>query len=370
MPFDVVFSRQELAEKYQQGRIVVHPFGELANGGLASCLKLLANMAVFFPLGAMLAATPRWSSRSWLAILGTGLVLTAAIELGQLLVYTRVCDVTDVLTGTLAILAGWWLVSALRVSHASSRPAIRTIRTAWGALHDRVRLLGAPTWISLALAWAVVVVIANWQPFDFTLDPARFALSDADLSDEATSVEGLRRMSWAPFVDYYWGSRYQALDLMLLRSISFAPLGIFLALAFGRRERQGEVVTLLTGLLLASLVEFGQYFIPERHPSVTDLLIEVLGAWLGYRLAQHTARALAGAPASHGTAYYSYPTSAKQPYRRGHPGRTKVSKRAMALFDRVARQPLWVGVVVLGIAGLILLAGILLTLQIALRLFG
>jgi VanZ family protein len=101
-------------------------------------------------------------------------------------------------------------------------------------------------------------------------------------------------MSWAPFVDYYWGSRYQALDQFARRSLSFAPLGVLLALAFGSRERRGLVITVGAALLLGVIVEFGQYFIPERHPSVTDLLIQVFGAWLGYNLARHVIHVLTG----------------------------------------------------------------------------
>jgi hypothetical protein len=35
------------------------------------------------------------------------------------------------------------------------------------------------------------------------------------------------------------------------------------------------------------MIALGQYFIPERHPSTTSLMIQVGAAWLGYRLARH-----------------------------------------------------------------------------------
>jgi glycopeptide antibiotics resistance protein len=385
MPFDVVLGRQELAEKYQEGRIQLHPFADLAKGGFSPWLKLLANMAVFAPFGALLALAPRWSARGGGVILAAGLALTAAIELGQLVVYTRNCDVTDVLTGTTAILGGWWLVRALSEPEMAAGPGARAVRSAWDTLHRRLGRLGAPTWVGLALAWALVVALANWQPFDFTLDPARFQDSDADFSDESTAVAGLRRMSWAPFVDYYWGSRYQALDQFVLRSASFAPLGICLALAFGRRERSGEVVTLLAGLALAALVEFGQYFIPERHPSVTDLLIEVLGAWLGYRLAQHTARALVSTPQGHSAGRFHWAKGHGQPQwpygpaaaRRGASLSGSLSSpmrgiagRVTTAFDRLAARPFWAWAVALGVVGLVLLLGIVLTLRIVLSILG
>lgn len=38
---------------------------------------------------------------------------------------------------------------------------------------------------------------------------------------------------------------------------------------------------MLTALGLAAGLEAGQLFLAPRHPRVTDVLIEVIGAWLG-----------------------------------------------------------------------------------------
>ena len=73
---------------------------------------------------------------------------------------------------------------------------------------------------------------------------------------------------------------------------SFAPLGICLALAW-RRRQQAALLTVAAALGLGAAIGLGQYFIPQRHPSVTSLLIHVVGAWLGYRLTRHMLRALA-----------------------------------------------------------------------------
>jgi hypothetical protein len=68
------------------------------------------------------------------------------------------------------------------------------------------------------------------------------------------------------------------------------------AQACGRRERLGAFVAVLSGLALAVVVEFGKYFVPERHPSTTSLLIQVGGAWLGYKVARLATHALAPVP--------------------------------------------------------------------------
>ena len=114
MPFDVVFGRAEIVEKFQQGRIKLLPFGALAGGGITPLLNLLRNVVAFLPVGGLLALMPRWSWREWWAIVRVGLQVTVPLEFLKLLVYTRYCDVTDVLTGTAAVLLGWWLVRGLR----------------------------------------------------------------------------------------------------------------------------------------------------------------------------------------------------------------------------------------------------------------
>ena len=187
------------------------------------------------------------------------------------------------MTGTAAVLLGWWSVGALECSSP---------RRTWSAARRYLDRRGPIPWIVLAVVWIGVLVLVNWQPFDFTADPTRFGDSDPDLSDEHTTLFGLRRMTWAPLVDYYWGSRFQALDQFLRRSLAFAPLGVLMAVAFGRRERLGAAITVLTTLVLGTVIEAGQYFIPERHPGTTDLLIQTFGAWLGFRLARHVAHTL------------------------------------------------------------------------------
>ncbi|CAN5902262.1 hypothetical protein BH23PLA1_BH23PLA1_35940 [soil metagenome] len=299
MPFDFVLSADEIVAQYHKGRVQLIPFGDLlAAEGSKPWLNLLVNLAVFLPLGALLGLLPSRSKRPWQKVALLGLGVTVLIEFFQLLVYTRYFDVTDILTGTAAILFGWWGVRALRGSKVLSRFE--------SLVSGPSRRFGATSWVALALAWTALLLVVNWQPFEFTTDPTRFRGVDPDLTDENTPIFGLRRMAWAPFVDYYWGSRYNALDQFVRRTLSFAPLGALLALAFGRFERLGLLVTVLAALLLSAVIETGQYFIPERHPSTTDALIQTLGAWVGFRMARHVAQALGPDLEARGEAHYRY----------------------------------------------------------------
>jgi VanZ family protein len=291
MPFDVILGREELARKYHEGRIQLLPFADLLGGGITAVVGQLTTGAAFGLLGALVALSPRGSRLGWPAVLGLGLGVALTVEVLQLLIYTRSCNATDLVTGTAAMLLGWSLVGEVR-------------RAGW--VRSRVPLGGwVIGWVVFAV-WGSVLVVASWQPFHFTTVAAEFRDADPELTDENTEVFGLRRWAWAPLLDYYWGSRYQALDQFVRRSLSFLPLGVLVALGRGRREWLGAEVTVLVALALGVMIETGQYFIPERHPSTTDVLIEVLGAWLGFALTRHAVHALEPDTEARGVARYAY----------------------------------------------------------------
>jgi VanZ family protein len=347
MPFDFVVSRAELALKVSEGRVNLVPFARL-DEGLLPWLDLLKNAALFAVFGALLAlgGSPR---RRWPAAAGAGLALAAVVELLQLAAFTRYCDLTDVLTGPAGAALGFALARRWRLAPApGERPHAA---------------LAAPACLALLLGWSALLLAVNWQPWHFSTDPAEFTRSSADLSDEDTAVSGLRRFSHAPFVDYYWGSRYQALDQIARRALSFAPLGALLALGLSRRPRAGWAAALALGAALAAAIEAGQYFIPRRHPSVTDWLIQTAGALAGYALARHVAGALAAdrpavavrAPAGPALtpALFLRPAPAPRPPRRGRPR------------PGAADSPEWARAAVLGAVGATLVAAGLLLLHLA-----
>jgi VanZ family protein len=287
MPFDLVFSREEIATKFQEGRIELIPFGALASGGLEPLFKLLLNFLAFVPVGALLGIMPRRLRKNRLQVVTVGLAVPVSIRLLQLFVYTRNFDVTNLLTGMVACWLGWWLVQERRDWATARLPGFGNLQAVGDSWRQRVQRWGPAAWIGLARVWTVVLLVVFWQPFHFTTDPSAFGPADADLSDEDTSVVGLRRLSWAPFVDYYWGSRYQTLDQIVWRTLAFASLGVLLAPAWSSRERRGAGTAVLWALVLSAMIALGQYFIPERHPSTTSLMIQVGAAWLGYKLGRH-----------------------------------------------------------------------------------
>jgi glycopeptide antibiotics resistance protein len=302
-----------------------------------------------------------------------GLAVTLVVQLLKLVMFSRFCDLTDVVTGTAAVLLGWWLVRKVHEGGTTDRHGRNRVAATWNALRLRAARAGPRPWLALAGAWALVLIALNWQPFHFSLNPAEFLQSDPDLTDETTPVYGLRRMSWAPFVDYYWGSRYQALDQFVKRSLAAAPLGICLALAFGKREKRGAWAAVLAAAVLGLVIETGQYFIPERHPSVTDVLIGVAGAWLAFHLTRHVVNALEPGPVALGEGRYDYgadfwhsPPPPQRP-REGSAGSSPFADPQggplEALFGWLVKLPSWVALTVICVAAVVLSLGLALLLN-------
>jgi VanZ family protein len=272
MPFDFVFTRDELAAKAAEGRIQFVPFGGIVGG--AAIGKAALIVLAFVPLG-LLAACGQCQSRHAddnSVGLGTVVLVPPLVSVAKIFVYSRSSDTSDVLIGVAGVVVGWTLGSRLNA---------RTL-----ARWTKVPRLGVVR-PALFLVWFVVILYCNWRPFDFTSDPSAFA---GDPQDEL--AVGLRHVSLAPFVDYYQGSKYNALDRFAFKALSFVPLGVLLALSSGPVYRPRASLSAVTvAIATATVVEVGRYFLPNRVPSTTDILIQSAGAWTGFWLTR-TVRAI------------------------------------------------------------------------------
>src|SRR5206468_10366716 len=122
-----------------------------------------------------------------------------------------------------------------------------------------------------------------WHPFNFTMDPAQFAPA----SEDAAAGAG-QRVVWLPFTEYYWGSKYNALDQFLRKIVSFLPLGVLFAVGLRSLYRPRAAWPLsAVALSVAVILEAGQAFLPARAASVTDVLLEWGGALLAFKFTRH-----------------------------------------------------------------------------------
>lgn len=274
MPLDLTISPAELYRKYTAGRLTLIPFmpphGSLSEMGL----KYLQNAVYFTPVGWLLAHLPRqrWNLRgSWGVVLAVGVAISGTIEALQLLVWSRYTDISDILLGTLEIVAGYWL--AQRFSPNLHNVAVNVDAAPSGAALA-ARSLG---WFSASLIWAGVIAAVSWYPFDFHVEPREVA-------------KRLENFSLIPFFDYYRQSEFKSFDNVLRRTLWYLPLGAALGM-FGRSLGRNipAWVFLPVAALVASGVEAAQFLLP-KFPSVTDALLGTFGAGLGLLLVGYLAR--------------------------------------------------------------------------------
>ena len=258
MPLDLSLSPVELYRKWRDGRVVLLPFSALPASPWDAAWQIGADLLLWLPVGAL-----GWQALGQPAparLLGRGLALVAAVELGQLFVLSRVSDVTDLFVGTAGVLAGAVLARALR---------------GWGAWPDarRRRLLHA----ALA-AWLVFVVAVLWLPFDF--EAAR-----------GSAAAWWAAVSRPPLATYFERSEYGALGEILRKLAVFGPGGLLLAL-LARGERPSVWPRVLALAALALGLEAGQVLLPAKLADLSDAALGLAGGLLGWRLG----RALVQAP--------------------------------------------------------------------------
>ncbi len=100
-----------------------------------------------------------------------------------------------------------------------------------------------------------------------------------------------------PFVDYYQGDYWNSFDQGVKKLLLFLPLGVLLTLALPPAlQRRGWGVVVLLAAGMAAAIEAGQLFLPTRYASITDILVESCGAWIGVVIARHTSFLLQGTP--------------------------------------------------------------------------
>lgn len=244
LPFDFTLSPVEIYHKYKEGRVHLLPFAASAASGLELVDKNFWNMALFAPVGLLLAHLPgRVGSKGVLALL-VGLSAAAAIEFAQLLAFSRYYDTTDIITGTAAVLAGW--LAARRYAAQLGKPGSRAI---------------------LLVACLGVLIFMEWQPFDFAL-----SLPQANIR--------LHHLSLLPFVDYLGGNYLGALDDGIHKLLLFATLGVLLVPAVPP-ARAALFLRWSFAVTVVVVLEAGQLFLPTRYASITDVLVGAFASGIG-----------------------------------------------------------------------------------------
>lgn len=272
LPLDLTISPVEVFHKWREGRVMLVPFGFHFADPAQAFYGLLSDIAIWVPAGLLYRLhRPRHHPAAlWLRVIGAATLLEGM----QLFVYSRVSDVTDILTAGLGAALGIWL--AARIGRNAALPGAGS-----GGR------MGSLAWLAAACGWSIVLMGVFWYPFDFR-------------TDGAWVRERLGMFARVPFVAYYYGTEFRAATELLHKILFFMPLGMLLALA-RRPFRHGALDWLSRALAVAAMmgvplgIELGQVLLPGKFPDSTDWFLETMGGMIGYALMRTLAvRAVTG----------------------------------------------------------------------------
>jgi glycopeptide antibiotics resistance protein len=125
--------------------------------------------------------------------------------------------------------------------------------------------------ICLLIAYTCALLVGTLSPFDFRID-AR-AIANAEVATE-----------WIPFT--FWEARCGWTGYFqdkLFNICMFIPFGVLLSLIVQSGPRPEMLLrkTTLAAALCSLIIEATQFFLPERHPTASDLLMNTIGGFLG-----------------------------------------------------------------------------------------
>lgn len=277
LPLDLTLSPVEIYHKWKDGGVNLIPFGYPSESLAMFVYGIAADVVLWIPVGLLWVVSGRRTPvQAFWWTCGAVLLL----EVLQFFVYSRVTDITDLITGAAGAAIGVLIGRRLGALAAPAQAP------GDGAEEDGLPLTGIPRgrrrsllpWILLGVAgWAGVLCLVFWYPFDFHME--RVLLR-----------ERAPLLLQVPFHNYYYGTEFRAVTELFHKLLFFAPLGALLALGRLQIRRfsplrypyDALVFVLLLGVPL--LIELGQVALPSKHPDSTDWILAAIGAGGGYLL--------------------------------------------------------------------------------------
>lgn len=111
----------------------------------------------------------------------------------------------------------------------------------------------------------------------YTIALALIVWLPGEQASRVTGVVGRVARSLADRLDASFLHTYTALEFLANIAL-FIPFGLLLALAWSRLKTWHLAVL---GLLTSGLIEFVQFFLPTRFPTISDLVANTAGAVIG-----------------------------------------------------------------------------------------
>ncbi|MFQ5631680.1 MAG: VanZ family protein, partial [bacterium] len=260
LPLDLTISPVEIYHKWRAGGIVLKPLANLKSGGWREMTGSMAGFFIFVLLGylAVLSGVISGNRAHHFKIaLFWGVMISGFAEFLQLFVYSRVSDISDVISASFGAGMGALVAKSQQKEYAT------------GARLDFARHKWA--W-SVLLFYSGLLTYYYWQPFDF-------GLSKSEL------LGRLQHLLAIPFQSYINAVGNDGWHAFWRQMLFFLPLGIMLYFCLKEWQRADRILIASFALFsIAALIELGQLFIASRFADNTDMLVAWLGGLSGFVL--------------------------------------------------------------------------------------
>jgi glycopeptide antibiotics resistance protein len=263
LPLDLTISAVEIYHKWREGKLNLVPFATLPSEPSQAIYDLMIDGLMWAPPAFLWRISGKRSSlRIWGMITGGAILL----EFLQLFVYSRVTDVTQVITAALGGAAGVLLGGKYVAGGRKSSEIRRTTAT----LDVPKTLLP----LVLAVLWMLGLAVLFWYPFNFRADGAFLR---GRLHDFLTRV---------PFEAYYYGTEFRAATEVLHKVLFFIPLGGILAWFVSQMRwtwrGYGTLLSFVWMACTALAIDLGRLALPEKNPDIMDIILQWVGGALGF----------------------------------------------------------------------------------------
>ena len=250
-PFDFALSAEDFR---QRATVLPHMLLSRTGEGRSTALRVavvLADTIATLPVGVMLVLMVRRRSLFRIAI--AGFVMMSVVTLLTMLVLTATPSLVAVLYRTLGIVIG----AALLMRVEGQDPERWRSSLAW-----LVPLMILP--YLLAVAFVYGLVSTHWRTA-----PEALAAFDT--------------FGLLPFYHHYIVSKAHAAESVAVHVLTFAPIGVMVALRRGGRRAEVWTAAVLAGLL-SFVVELGRWFKPDLQPDFSDVIIAAAAAGIAAKL--------------------------------------------------------------------------------------
>lgn len=246
----------------QTRKVLWRPFSHSYKNAFDAAWQIGSDVLLFIPFG-MLFRYRRGIKQTMLRTLLITMLAASLIEFAQIFVISRYLDTTDILCSLIGAWIGGTLASVFAIGEINKTDSHRD--------SGKPNVLVA---VGLCVLYTVPLAVVAWHPYKLV-----------DSID--VFWKQLSQILGVPFKSHYYAGESRALANLMRNLMLFLPVGALLRWGYGN-VREGFIAKRLVVIVVASIIGFvleaGKSAMPKRHADITDMMINVTGALVGWWL--------------------------------------------------------------------------------------